>query len=354
MAFPFFRGRAKKREQVIAIDLGARTTKAVCLRSKADRFSLEGYAIQENSGVSEGRERDGWAEHLKKTCQALGASSKHVVLALGVADSLLRQVEMPAMPVDDMRQMLKLNPKNYLQQDLNDYLFDCCLLAPGAGANGAATGKTTPKCKVMVGGAKKQVVEAWQAAAKGAGLLPDQIVPNLVGPINTLELAQPEAFNKEVIAVIDLGFKQTTISILQNGELMLSRVVGFGGERITKSLAEVMNISDAEAEGIKVGMAQEVEASLVPVIAPLGRELRASIDYFEHQHDKTVTHVFACGGAARSECIVQALQSELMVAFHSWNPTGFMDLALSPKQMGEIEQDAAQLVVAIGAGLAGF
>ena len=44
-----------------------------------------------------------------------------------------------------------------------------------------------------------------------------------------------------------------------------------------------MNISYAEAEGIKVGMPGEVQAALESQVQPLGRELRASLDFFEHQ-----------------------------------------------------------------------
>ena len=89
---------------------------------------------------------------------------------------------------------------------------------------------------------------------------------------------------------------------------MLNRVVGIGGDRLTGGLSEAMGISYMEAENIKVGMASEVQANLEPLINPLGRELRASIDFFEHQHDKTATQVFISGGSARSEIIIQALQ----------------------------------------------
>ena len=81
---------------------------------------------------------------------------------------------------------------------------------------------------------------------------------------------------------------------------------------------------------------------------------RASIDFFEHQHDKTVTQVLLSGGSARCELIVQCLQTELMVACRSWNPAKFLELALAPEKMGEIEQVAPQLTVAIGAATSIF
>ena len=126
------------------------------------------------------------------------------------------------------------------------------------------------------------------------------------------------------------------------------------GDRITSSLAEAMGISYSEAEGIKVGMSQEIQGNLEAVINPLGRELRASLDFFEHQHDKPVSQVFISGGSARNEHIVVSLQNELMVPCKSWNPTRFLQLALPPEKMGEIEQIAPQLTVAVGAAASAF
>jgi type IV pilus assembly protein PilM len=168
------------------------------------------------------------------------------------------------------------------------------------------------------------------------------------------EMAMPEIFSKEAVALVDIGFKSTSISLLKEGELVLSRVVNIGGDRLTSGLAEGMGISYAEAEGIKVGIPAEVQITLEPLIVPLGRELRASIDCFEHQQDKPVAHVFISGGSARSDFIVQILQTELMVECKTWNPLSFLQLALSAEQTAELDQVAPQLTVAVGAAMAAF
>ena len=180
----------------------------------------------------------------------------------------------------------------------------------------------------------------------------DCIVPGLIGPVNAFEQAMPDVFANEAVALVDLGFKNSSICILQQGELILSRVVGIGGDRLTNGLAEALNVSYAEAEGIKIGMPTEVQTQLESLVLPLGRELRASIDFFEHQQDRPVTQVFITGGSARSEFIVQTLQQELMIECKILNPTTFLQMELPPQQTVEIEQVAPQLTVALGAALA--
>jgi type IV pilus assembly protein PilM len=362
MALPFLNGTAKKRDQLLSVDLGGRTTKAVHLQRRGDRFVLSGYAMLDAPIYEKNVSADLLCEHLKNVCQVLNSKTRSLSLAVGVTDSIVRHAELPQMPVGDMRQVLKNNTKNYLQQDLPGYLFDCFIIPPRAVPNGNPKDKSAekpklagnPKSRVLVAGARKQLVDEMQTAVKNTGLTADQIIPGLLGPVNAFELAMPEIFATSVVALVDVGFRNTSICILQQGDLVLSRVVAIGGDRLTTGLAESLGISYAEAEGIKVGMPTEVQANLEALVLPLGRELRASIDFFEHQHDQTVGQVFVSGGSARSDFIVQTLQTELMAECKAWSPLSFLELALPPQQAAEIEHVAPQLAVAVGAATSAF
>lgn len=351
MALPFQTSLAKKRSLAVAIDLGSHSTKAVCIQRRGEGFELLRYSVQEAPQNDKQPSGEALAAHLRTVAQALGAKTKQIVLLVGVDHSLLRHAEVPMMPVADLRLMLKYSSKNYLQQDLPDYVFDCYALPARAGS-AAPEPQRNQKCRVLVGGAKKQFLDLLQDAAKNAGLVTDQVTPGLIGTANAFELAQPEVFAKEIVALVDLGFKHSTISILMNGELSLNRVVAFGGDRLTSGLAEAMSANYAEAEKAKLAMTEETLPLMLGLLTPLGRELRASIDFFEKQEDKTVTQVFISGASARSGFMVEALQTELMVPCKSWNPISFLNLALPPQQMGEIEQVSPLLAVATGGAMA--
>ena len=357
MGLPFLNGVAgKKRNQMISVDLGSRTTKAVLLERRGDVFALTRYALLDAPIFEKTLSPELLAEHLKAVREALGAKTKFVTLSIGVNDAIVRPVELPQIPVDEMRLVLKNNTRGYLQQDLPNRVFDCHIIPPKSPPKPADAGKARaiPKLKVLVAGAKKELVNDFQNAIRDAGLVADHIVPGLIGPVNAFEMAMPEAFANDSVALVDIGFKNSSICILQQGELVLSRVVGIGGDKLTAGLAEAMNISYAEAEGIKIGMAPEIQSTLETQVLPLGRELRASLDFFEHQQDRPVSHVYVSGGSARSELILQMLHSELIVECKTWNPTTFLQLALPGQQAVEIEHVAPQLTVAIGAAMAAF
>ena len=357
MALPFLNGLIrKKRTQMISVDLGTRITKAVLLEQRGSVWALCRYAMLDAPISDKKISPELLADHLKSVAAALGTQARHITLSVGIDDAIVRQVELPQMPIDEMRLVLKNNSKAYLQQDLAGYVFDCHIFPPKLAASGkAAETQKSPvqsKLKVLVAGARQQLVNDFQAAIKTAGLVADYLVPGFIGSVNAFEMAMPEIFANESVALVDIGFQHTSICVLDRGELALMRVVNIGGDKLTAGLADAMNITYAEAEGIKVGLAPEVQSALEMQVLPLGRELRASLDFFEHQQDRAVSQVFVSGGSARSEMILQMLHSELIVECKTWNPTGFLQISLPGQQAVEIEHIGSQLTVAIGAALA--
>ena len=354
---PFLNGASrKKRVQMMSVDLGSRTTKAVLFERRGEILALTRYVLLDAPLFEKKISPELLGDHLKSVAEALGNATRYVTVAVGLEDALVRQLELPQIPLDEMRQVLKVNHKNYLQQELPNHVFDCYITLPRLGASADRNGVAgaTPKFKVLAAAAKQQLVDDVLRATQLAGLTAECLAPGLIGPMNTFEQALPEVYAGETVALVDLGFKHTSVCVLDRGELALTRVVNIGGDKLTSGLAEAMNISYAEAEGIKVGMAPEVEAALQMQVIPLGREIRASLDFFEHQQDRSVSQVFVSGASARSEMILQMLHSEMMLECKTWNPTGFLQLALPGQQAVEVELIGAQLTVAIGAALAAF
>jgi type IV pilus assembly protein PilM len=353
LRLPFLNGiNRRKRSQMIAIDLGSRTTKAALFERRGEILALTRYALLDAPIFEKKISPELLGDHLKSVAEALGNTTKSVIAAMGLEDVMVRQIEMPPIPIEEMRQILKVNHKNYLQQDLPNHVFDCYVLPPRALSPAEKPSTGNQKFNILAAAAKQQLVNDFMQACQLAGLTAECMVPGLIGPMNTFEQALPEIYAKETIALVDIGYKHTSVCVLDRGELALTRVVNIGGDKLTVGLAEALSISYAEAEGIKVGMAPEVEGALQMQVIPLGREIRASLDFFEHQEDRPVSQVYLSGATAQSEMVLQMLHSELLLECKTWNPTGFLQLALPGQQAVEVDHIGSQLTVAIGAALA--
>jgi type IV pilus assembly protein PilM len=341
---------------MLVVDMGGRTTKSAVIEQRGDTLALTRYALLDAPIFDKKISSDLLAGHLREIVQKMDVRPKSVTLTVGLEEVMLKQIELPQVPVDDMRMIIKNNSKAYLQQDLPNYSFDCHIFIPRLSAKPESIAKMpmAPKLKVLVGGAKQELLNTYRSAVMEAGFAMGHVVPGLVGPLNAFEASMPEAHANETVALVDIGFKHSSICILDRGELILMRVVNIGGDRITAGLAESMNISYAEAEGIKIGMPGEVQAALEAQVQPLGRELRASLDFFEHQQDRPVSRVYVSGGSSQSELILQILHSEMVVECKAWNPAQFVQLALPGQQAVEMEHIGPQLTVALGAALAAF
>jgi type IV pilus assembly protein PilM len=360
MELPFISGASKKkRNQMMAVDLGTRTTKAVLQERRGEGLVLSRFTLLDAPIYDKKFSAELLSDHLRTVAEALGGVTKFVTLAVGLDDAIVRQVEMPQIPVGEMRLVLKNNTKGYLQQDLPDYAFDCHIFppkttpTPGKPADPAKP-LGVPKLKVLVAGANQQLLDDFQMAVKNAGLTADCIVPGIIGPMNAFEMAMPQVFANDSVALVDIGFKHSSICVLDRGELVLVRVVNIGGDKLTAGLAEAMNVTYADAEGAKMGMAPEAKSSIETQVMPLGRELRASLDFFEHQQDRPVSQIYVSGAAAKSEMFLEMLHAEMIAECKTWNPATFLQLALPGQQAVEIEHVGPQLGVAIGAALAAF
>jgi type IV pilus assembly protein PilM len=374
MELPFIGGASKKkRNQMMAVDLGSRTTKAVLVERRGEVLALSRYAVLDAPIYDKKFSPELLSDHLRSVATALGGTTKFATLAIGLDDAIVRQVELPQIPVGEMRLVLKNNTKGYLQQDLQNYAFDCHIFAPKATPTPGKPGDPVkplgvPKLKVLAAGAKQPLLDEFQMAIKSAGLTADSIVPGIIGPMNAFEMAMPQVFANDSVALVDIGFKHSSICVLDRGELVLLRLVNIGGDKLTAGLAEAMNITYADAEGVKLGIvpgnnaepngdgaAHEMHAAALQAqVMPLGRELRASLDFFEHQQDRVVSQIYVSGAAAKSEMFLEMLRAEMIVECKPWNPAAFLQLALPGQQAVEIEHVGPQLGVAIGAALAAF
>jgi type IV pilus assembly protein PilM len=347
---PLSGNKQKKRDDIVAIDLGTQLTKAVYLRRKGGEFSLQNYVLLATPIYEKVPTREMLAEHFKQVCRSLRAGTKRAVIVVGTTDSFLCHAELPAASLSELRRMIKLSPKVHLRQDLPDHVFDCYVTEQEPANTETAIIRARRKQKVLVAAVRRRWIENLQEAAGDAGLFLEQITLSQVGCVNAFKMLPAES-HADAVALLDIGMMNSTISIVAKGDFPLTRVVNIGAKKISEALSK-LGAGEEPVEEVKDDAGEEVEARLQRSIGLVAKELLASISFFETQQDLKVTQVFVSGGAARSQFVLQTLERELELPCESWNPTKSVAVDLQAPRRFEVEYDGPQLSVALGGGLA--
>ena len=143
MALPFLADIGKKkRTQMISVDLGSRTTKAVLLEQRGGGWTLTRYALLDAPIFDKKISAELLTEHLKTVVESLATKARFVTIAVSLDDAVVRLVDLPQIPVDEMRLVLKNNAKTYLQQELPGHVFDCYIFPSKQAVNSKPSGET--------------------------------------------------------------------------------------------------------------------------------------------------------------------------------------------------------------------
>ena len=92
-----------KRDQMMAVDLGSRTTKAVCLQRRGQGFALCGFALLDAPIYEKTLPPELLTEHLKAVSQTLQSKTRFVSLTASVNDAQVRHADLPRMPRGNRR-----------------------------------------------------------------------------------------------------------------------------------------------------------------------------------------------------------------------------------------------------------
>lgn len=342
---------AKVPNSVVGIDLGRHAFKSVLLQRRgSNRFQFTNFAIRELDAPVENA--DQIAQQIKLLLKDMGGSAKACVVAVTSPDALIRIIEQPLTPREILRDALRINGFSMLNQDVREFVLDCAQLESSDGKEPppAAPG-TLPKVKYLVGGIpRKQVAEYDDIFQKSYGSLDGiQLAPICI--FNAFEFSKEDIFNKEAFLLVDIGHTSSTVIVGLRRELILVRILEYGGKALVDALVRHGGGTAASV----LSMLEEGDDLLIETarlsLAALTREISSSIGFFEGRHEENIGQIFVSGGPTNSRAILQLLAEELHMPCEIWNPLAKCEVALGGAQKANFATNATSLSVASGAAI---
>ncbi|MBD8058757.1 type IV pilus assembly protein PilM [Cellulomonas sp. JH27-2] len=235
--------------------------------------------------------------------------SKDVVIGVGNQRVVVRELDLPWMPLAQLKSSLPFQVTELLPMSTDDALLD--YFPTGESADGPS-GRTVHG---MLVAAQRDTVNANVMAVEAAGLRPTMVDLNAFAMIRSLARGD---LARGTVAIVDIGASMTTVVIAERGVPRLVRSLPSGGHNITSAVASSMGISAPDAEHLKreIGIgyavpADRAEASdaISTIVRALVESVRNTFVYYAQNSGVPIDTVVLVGGGAQLPGLGQYLAS---------------------------------------------
>jgi type IV pilus assembly protein PilM len=279
---------------------------------------------------------------IRELVQSAGIRTKRTVAAVNGQVALMREVRMPQLPPEEIRQAARFEVERYLPYPIAEVTFDTVVVGENRDGGGA-------KMDVLVVAARTDVLQHHAAAVAAAGLEPAVLE---VEPLAVMRAVAPGGAADQVTACIHVGSSVTMILVAEGQAPRVIRTVAFGTAQLLEAAAarlgatgEAPAVLQARLTGSPDGVPGLREA-IDDSLSPLVTEIRRSLEYYGGRYRAVAPErVVVTGGGAALPGIAASLTSALDMTVELGDP--FAALGGPPAGIA-----AAGPAYAVAAGLA--
>ncbi len=242
MKSPFFFNKS-----IISIDIGSYETKIIEARKNNNNIQVKkAFSIltpegcYEDGYIKNGKDLE---EEIKEAIIQNKISSRTAYLTIKSTAIITREIPFPAVDPKEIEGMLKYQLPEYLPMDISRYVIQHKII-------GKVFDGEKERLNVLVVAIPKDIVEKHFFLLTNLNLNPEILdyQSNSIGKL----IWYSNSINNDIfiadkaVAVVDLGYNSTNVSIIKNGKLQASRAIEIGGEDLDNNIASLFEFSSKE------------------------------------------------------------------------------------------------------------
>jgi len=360
----------------VGLDIGSSTIKAVKLKKLKDSYELVGAEILNLSSESVD-EMDPdvrnalYINTIKKILKQKNVSGKNIAVSLPGDATMIRYIKVPYMTEDELKNTIPYDAEQYIPLSRDQVVLDYHILNEIEEEN-------QKKLEVLLVAVKNETINQFMDMFKAARVNVSIVDIDSMALCNAYSLnlgAETEGEVKaDTVALINIGAKLTTITILEKGIPHLTRDVNIGGHNFTKEIQREFNLSYSQAEELKKqhavimvesdellltttpsaedDKAARIFEAITPALNKLLNDIKRSFDFYESTaKKKPVQKILLSGGSSKIKNIDRFLSERLAIPVEINYPFKNININSKNFDLDYLRANAVFFNVALGLAL---
>jgi len=351
----FFRSKSNS---LLGIDISSTSIKLLELSHSGKGYRVESYSVEPlppNSVVEKNiTDVELVGEAISRAVKKSGSKAKSAACAVAGSAVITKIISMSEdLTEDEMESQIQVEADQYIPYPLEEVRLDFEILHPSATEPG--------QVDVLLAASRSDNVDVRVAAMELAGLKAEVVDVEAFALENSVRLLiertnliEPD----KTIAVIDVGSTMTTLSVLDNLNIIYTREQVFGGRQLTEDIQKRYGLSYEEAGLAKRqgGLPENYEEDVLdPFRESMSQQINRALQFFYASSNTidAVDHIVLAGGCASTTGICELIEAKTGATVSIANP--FEDMPLASRIRSEaLNNDAPAMMIACGLALRSF
>src|ERR1700694_2099142 len=346
-------GLGKKNRQLVGLDIGSSSIKAVELKSTKAGYELVSFGMETLAPdtVVDGAIMDApqVANAISKIFDAQRIKTKNVGTSVSGHSVIVKRVPLPLMTEDELYDRIPSEASQHIPFDIADVNLSYQLLE-----------SMDSQMDVLLVAVKKDKILNHTNVLAQAGKTPTVVDIDAFALQNCYEVNyDPDP--TQTVALLNVGASVMNINIVRGGAPLFTRDVSVGGNQYTDALQKELDLSYEDAERLKkgeaiAGVAEEHRGTILRSVTDiLTLEIQKTFDFFRATATgESIQKIVVAGGSARVPGLMDVLREEFAIPVEEMYP--FRKIVINPARHNEdqIRELAPRLAIAVGLALRSF
>ena len=321
---------------VLGVDIGYDSLKLAVVSGKQIRKTA--VVPMPNNLIREGRivSSETMGELIRRTMKEHGIRCSQAAVALANETVFIRGVTMPLMTIDQLNYNLPFEFRDYITDEMKDYLFDYAVVSTPNDKNGkdAENGENAesmdnsedvdhngPVMELMAVAAPKSLIEETRLALHRAGLKLVKAAPTVCAFQALIRATEnKDAETPQEYCILDLGYQSIRMYMFRGDRHMVTRVLELGMSSLDQVIAEAYSVDVHLAHTYLLNNYEDCQRKeyCMNAYGTITVELMRALNFYRFSNpDSHLEDIWICGGGACIRPLQESIAETLDLNIHA-------------------------------------